>query len=125
MKTTQEISVWYVLPSLRRELALVLKKKNIPQKEIAQILGITGPAVSQYIKNKRAKEIVFSKSIKKEIIAAANSIASKKSCHRFAVESLLETIKKSGFLCEIHRKYDDVPKCCNVCMKGEKYECLS
>ena len=37
----------------RRELTIALKKKNIKQKQIASILGVTESAVSQYMKNKR------------------------------------------------------------------------
>ncbi|MCK5239705.1 MAG: hypothetical protein KAR33_09175, partial [Candidatus Thorarchaeota archaeon] len=48
----QEVEVWYVLPAIRRELARVMITKEIPQKQIAQMLGVTEPAVTQYKLNK-------------------------------------------------------------------------
>ncbi len=123
MLTPQEINVWYVLPALRRELTLVLKKRKIKQKDIAKILGITEPAVSQYLKNKRAKALDFPKDVKKAIGTAADNLTKDKSCHRFEIQNLLDLIRTSGFLCKVHRKNDDVPECCNVCMGDKK--CVS
>ena len=45
----QEIETFYVIPSLRRQLALCLKEKGMKQKDIAQLLGIDTAAVSQYL----------------------------------------------------------------------------
>ena len=55
----QEIEVWYIIPSIRRELAKSLKGKGLSQKEIALTLGITEPAVSQYLHDKRASGVEF------------------------------------------------------------------
>ena len=54
MELPQEIELWYVIPSLRKALVTVLKKKGMKQKDIAPLLGISEPAVSQYMKDKRA-----------------------------------------------------------------------
>ena len=122
MLTPQEINVWYILPALRRELAVILKKKKIKQKQIARILGVTEPAVSQYLKNKRARAVHFSKKIKREIDKAAENMVQDKTCHRYELQNLINLIKKSGFLCKIHRKHDHVPLCCNVCVTQNKGE---
>ena len=59
----QEIEVWYLLPALRREIALeLINKYKFSQREISEILGITESAVSQYLKSKRANELKFSNS---------------------------------------------------------------
>jgi len=116
MHTPQEIDVWYILPTIRRELALALVKKGLKQREIAGKLGMTEAAVSQYVKNKRAKEIALPADIKKNIKLAAENLAKGEDCHRYEVQSLLDTIRTSGFLCKVHRKYDTVPACCNVCL---------
>ena len=50
-----EYNVWYVLPGLRKEIVKEMKKKGLKNKEIANILGLTPSAVSQYLKNKRGK----------------------------------------------------------------------
>ncbi len=44
----QEIDVWYILPALRRELTRILIDKGIPQRQIASMLGVTEPAITQY-----------------------------------------------------------------------------
>ena len=116
MQTPQEIDVWYVLPSLRREIALALIKRGLKQREIAKKLGVTEAAVSQYMKNKRAKCICIPKEIKGAIGKAAENMIKAQDCHRYEIQDLLNRIRKSGFLCEVHRRYDRVPKCCNVCL---------
>lgn len=119
MATPQEINVWYILPALRRELTIVLKKKGLKQKKIASLLGVTEAAVSQYMKHKRAKAVLFSGKIKQEINKAADNMMRNRSCHIFEIQNLINLIKRTGFLCNIHRKYDKVPKCCKVCLQPE------
>ena len=64
----QEIEVWYILPAIRRDLTKsMINDLHLTQKEIAKIMGLTEAAVSQYIHSKRAKEIVFSNAVLKEI----------------------------------------------------------
>jgi predicted transcriptional regulator len=127
MQTPQEITVWYILPALRRELTIALKNKKIKQTKIASILGITEAAVSQYLKHKRAKAIKFDENIIIEIKKAADNMLNDEHCHRYEIQNLINIIKKTGFLCKIHRKYDDVPKCCNVCITQnlEEIKCRS
>ena len=115
MQTPQEIEVWYILPAIRKTLTIELKSMGVSQKKIAYLLGVTEAAVSQYKKNKRANEISFPKDIQVMIKKAADSMTSTKKCHRYEIENLLKSIRKDGMLCTIHRKYDDVPKCCHVC----------
>ena len=63
----QEIEVFYILPALRRELAVSLKSAGKSQKAIAGLLGVTEAAVSQYFSSKRASQVKFSDSLKKAI----------------------------------------------------------
>ena len=70
MKQTlpQEVEVWYLIPSLRKEFTRIfIKEHKMNQKEAAKVLGVTESAVSQYLKSKRANEIKFSKEEIKEI----------------------------------------------------------
>ena len=62
----QDVEVRYVIPSLRRELAIHLSKEKLKQKEIAELLEITPAAVSQYLKQKRGTTS-FPQKIEKEI----------------------------------------------------------
>jgi predicted transcriptional regulator len=54
MKIPCELIVWYVLPSIRRELARELVEKHkLTQAEVARRFGVTDAAISQYLKSKR------------------------------------------------------------------------
>jgi len=58
MKIPCEVIVWYVVPSIRRELAIELIKKNdVTQKKAARLLDVTAAAICQYVNEKRGKSI--------------------------------------------------------------------
>ena len=115
----QEIEVRYILPAIRRELARIFIKENkLSQKEAAGLLGLTEAAVSQYQHSKRAKEVVFSDNVIKEIKVSAEKILSEKfNKQRFMAEiyriSNLTTVKH--ILCDIHRAQSKDLASCNVC----------
>ena len=50
-----EVALWHILPCIRACLARELVKKDLTQQKVADILGITQAAVSQYIGEKRGK----------------------------------------------------------------------
>ena len=104
----QEIEVWYVLPAIRAEMARELAGKGIKQAKIAEILGLTRAAICQYLKQKRANEIVFDGKIKKEIKKSCSKIIDDKSCAIREIQNICSFIKNSGFLCSIHKKYNEV-----------------
>jgi predicted transcriptional regulator len=54
---------WKILPAVSRELAVMLEKENVPRSSIAQALGTSGAAVSQYISGKRGGEKLAAKAI--------------------------------------------------------------
>jgi predicted transcriptional regulator len=113
IKHPQEIEVWYVLPAVRKELALVLKKKGKSQKEIAQLLGVTEAAVSQY-KSKRAKDVELGMEVKVFISKKAGEIKDLESAYRI-MQEICVLIKKSGVLCRIHRCVECGLERCAVC----------
>ncbi len=53
MKSPCEEIVWDVLPSIRAAIAEELIKRGISQKDVSRMLGITPPAVSQYVSKGR------------------------------------------------------------------------
>ena len=117
MDTPQEIEVWYILPALRRQLALNMKQKGLKQNEIARIMHVTEAAVSQYFKSKRAKEVAFPENLKQEIKTSAEKIMEENSLFMSELQNLLNLIKQEHLLCAIHKCHCILPENCEVCMK--------
>lgn len=118
MDTPQEIEVWYVLPALRREIALAMKKQGLKQKEIASRLNITEAAVSQYLSSKRAAKVAFNKKLKEKIATAAKKISSNKE-RNVQIQRLLRLTREQGVICDLHKKYcscEGLEKC-EVCLE--------
>ena len=113
----QEIAVWYVLPSLRREIAKeLIKIPGLNQKRAAEILGVTEAAISQYIKSKRASELKFSPHEKKKISQAAKKIATDEKKMRTILYELSKELMGKKSVCKVHRKHDkSLPKRCKIC----------
>jgi predicted transcriptional regulator len=78
MKSPCEVVVWDVPPSIRAALAEDLVKRGLPQKEVSKLLGITPPAVSQYVSKKRGYNIEFGEDIKASISKLAGDLMDKK-----------------------------------------------
>jgi len=115
MDTPQEIEVWYVLPALRRQLAEEMKLKGLKQNEIARIMHVTEAAVSNYFKSKRAKEVQFTETLKKEIKESAKIIIENNSVFMQELQRLLGIVKKEFLLCAIHKCHCNLPENCEVC----------
>jgi predicted transcriptional regulator len=111
----QEITVWYLLPSIRREIAMNMKSRGVEQKKIALMLGVTEPAVSQYSNHKRASEIKFSAKIKEEIKNSVNNITAKKSTALAEIQRIITLPEMKEMLCMIHKKSKGISKDCAIC----------
>ena len=116
----QEIEVWYIIPALRRELAKSMVGLGLAQKQIADKIGITEAAVSQYLSSKRAKEVVFSDAVLEEIKKSAKKITEGKST---IVPEMMRLTKLTGVMqvmCCIHKKQDaSLPKGCDICFEED------
>jgi len=112
-----EIQVWYVLPVLRRELALVLVRDNkLAQKEAARLLGITEAAVSQYLSGKRGNDIKLSKDVKAEIKLSAEKLLKGKSNVLEQTMHLLQHKLITNLVCDYHKTNDPlIKKDCKIC----------
>jgi predicted transcriptional regulator len=64
--------LWDVLPCIRRELAVNLKKRGLKHKEIAQKIGVSTSAISQYLMDKRGCHDMLKKEIALEIQKSTN-----------------------------------------------------
>lgn len=78
MKSPCEVIVWDVLPSIRAAIAEELVKRGISQKEVSRMLGITPPAVSQYVSKKRGYNIEFREDIRQAIARLAEDLIEEK-----------------------------------------------
>jgi predicted transcriptional regulator len=131
----QEVEVWYVLPAIRRELAKVMKTKVIPrpnedgemvdhkitQKEIARMLGVTEPAITQYLLKKKGRrsrgdQVVIPDIILKEIDKSADIMIQEFEKARKDDEDIFEPMTREinriirfmrdeGIMCDIHREF--------------------
>jgi len=113
----QDMQVRYLFPLLRKETAKELHKKGLKQKEISQIMGLTEAAVSQYLNDKRGKELKLSADEKKIIEKEIPKLLKNKKNYS---EWLFNISKKIGvplYLCKIHRSIEDVPAKCKLCEK--------
>ena len=66
------------MPALRSALARKLSERGMSQIKIAEMLGITQAAVSQYLNNIRGKHIMRNSDIEKEISRLAQKIIGEK-----------------------------------------------
>jgi len=112
----QEIEIWFVLPAIRRELAKSLINYGLTQKQIAEKLGITDAAVSQYLNSKRAKEIEFDQELNKKIKEAAKRIIDSKYNLIEEIQAICNLFKKRKLMCKVHKKHGITCKIC-LCQK--------
>ena len=115
MALPQELEVWYILPAIRKEFAARMIDRGMKQKDIAEKLGLTEAAISQYVKNKRASEIKFDVKIKNEINRAVGRVI-KGSSILEEIQKICHMVKQEKVLCEVHKKYGKPPKNCKVCL---------
>lgn len=116
----QEIEVWYILPAIRKKIALKLIEKGLVQKDVAKMMGITPAAVSQYKKQKRAKVEIFDKEMEKELEKSVQRIIKNHKSLANEIIYLNNQIKKKGIVCKIYNKICALnvdPKNCPYCKK--------
>ena len=119
MKIPCEIVVWYVLPTIRKDIARELVEKHkMSQTEVAKRFGVTGAAISQYLKKKRGENLVIqegpdSAEYKEEIAQSAARIAAGTTGFADEVCGMCKIIKKMGILAQIYREQTgvDAPTC--------------
>ncbi|RDE12694.1 MAG: hypothetical protein C4K49_09840 [Candidatus Thorarchaeota archaeon] len=135
----QELEVWYVLPSLRREMARIMIERKVPQKDIAGILGVTEPAVTQYKKKKghtvqkkkRARGDVieipesFLHEIEKSVDVVLKAWSQKETdAHIYQIMTkeinrLIRSLRDAGIMCDVHKeRCGEVEEECRACKDG-------
>lgn len=118
-----EIIVNYVLPSIRAQLAKELVNCDISQQEVAEIIGITPAAVSQYIKGKRGYAVKFDEKTKEEIKKLANMICRGETEN---INALLCHICNKAWsrdtVLQIEEQFDTTADMCKLCERLYKEE---
>jgi len=113
----QEIEVWYVIPAIRKEFAKQLKFLGVSQVDISKILGVTKAAVTQYIKDKRAKNVVLPEKIILRIKKSSQNLKKNPKSITGEIQKIIHEIRISGLLCEYHKKYCNIEGKCSVCIE--------
>ena len=118
MQAPCEIIVSYVLPRIRVELTKELHKKGLNQREIAEKLDITQPAVSQYLKQKRGDRVKLGSKTRKKVEKLANQI--EEGAGPFAVLKgvceICKEMKANKSVCKIHAQIEEMPEECKICL---------
>jgi len=111
MKIPCELVVWYVLPTIRREIAneLVTTYK-MPQSQIAKKFGVTDAAVSQYMKKKRGENSEIEQSptyaqFKEEIKRAAARMVNEDSDFSKEICNICGVVKELGILAKVYETH--------------------
>tara|TARA_Y100000310_G_C20552790_1_gene748985 strand:- start:875 stop:1192 length:318 start_codon:yes stop_codon:yes gene_type:complete len=95
MKFPQELIVSKVLPAIRAKLAMRLKETGVTQREIAEILGLTPPAVSQYMSGKRAADYSLGSEYDKYVNKALKYIETKPEKAKAAVLAICDRVQRT------------------------------
>lgn len=109
----QEIEVFYIIPTIRKHIAINLKKQGHKQKNIANLMMINTAAISQYSSTKRGNRIKLNIKIQKEIVKSCNNIKDQLSYIK-ETQRILRFIRKNC-LCDIHKQISNIPKECKSC----------
>ena len=99
---------------------MIMLEHNLSQKDEAKKLYVTEPAISQYVKNKRAKEVKINEKVREEMKKSVDRIMKNPAPQIVIVElqRILSVMKKEMILCDLHRKMDaNIPLQCNECQK--------
>jgi len=125
MRPPCEIVVWYVIPTIRSELAKELLNLGMKQKEISELLDITQPAVSQYISDKRGHGIKFNDETQNLIREFAKGLVEEKYTQRDIIPHVCQICKKvktDEILCQLHKEKGKMPTDCDACMSSHLVE---
>ncbi len=111
----QEIEVWYIIPTVRKEFAKLLTKTHgLSYEKAGAALGISKAAVSQYLSNKRANKVCLDGKTKREIKKSAVKIFENAKVAMVEIQRVLKFMKDNHCSCNVCKQYNkDVLKYCN------------
>jgi uncharacterized protein len=117
MNLPQEIEVWYIIPAIRRELARSMLKKGLRQKDVADRLGVTDAAISQYLKSKRASGVRFDSAMRGEIEKSAERVIKGGNVMK-EIQCIVRLCRKEGLVCRTGKRLGNSPEGCRACFSG-------
>ena len=121
MKPLCEIIVKEVLPGLRAVICKELMVNyNLNQSQISELLGVSQPAVSQYLREIRGNnnKILENQEVFPEIKNLCQNIYEKKVDHsQLSMElcKICKLITSKGLVCELHKNSHPKMDNCKVC----------
>lgn len=123
MKPPCEIVVRIILPKIRSMIVNQLfNKYGLTQQEIAKRLGLTQPAVSYYLSEKRGlkgESLLKNREVREAVDRIAKGIAENTMDKLGALVEmcrLCKTLRASKrFICEIHKQASGFPEICDIC----------
>ena len=116
MLMPQEVEVFYLIPSIRREIALAMKRSGRKQKDIAKALCVEESTVSHYFSMKRGAEFDLGEDVRKVIEESSGEIRNEFDLISH-VQKILGMIRESRAICRIHQKLSGLPETCNACFR--------
>ena len=106
--------MFYIMPAIRRELTIAMKDLGFTQKKIAKLLGVTEPAVSQYVNSKRAVNVDFNEHIKDHIKESAKKISDQMSLIE-EMQFLMRLASNDKLKCKVCHDITGTDSSCNIC----------
>ena|SRR3989338_8467830 len=116
----QEVEVMYIIPTIRRYLAVYMKELGKSQKQTAELLSLRESTVSQYINEKRGCKIILSNDVLMLIKESAGNIVNKFDTIKH-MQKILRIIRKTQEICKIHKQVAEMPEHCNPIELGCVY----
>lgn len=119
----EELASKSVIPAIR---ALIVKRlveeHDMTQQEAAKLLGVTQPAVSKYLHQKRGAAIRLGgiKEIEQATIEIADMVSTRKAepaAVMSKIEAACEYVRRNRYMCDLHKRLEpefDVNSC-HVC----------
>ncbi len=110
----QEIEVWYIIPAIRRDMAICFSQEHkISYDNIALMMGLTKAAISQYIGGKRVEKIKMHPKALEEVKISCGQVIKNKSTVIKEIVRILDIIKRKKWHCEL----------CGEMIEGELHDC--
>jgi len=110
-------AVWYLVPAVSSSLAKELAKTGLSQAQIAEKLGLTRAAVSQYLSGKRGTELKLGRQSRRKIKELAARLAKSETSDAelsLGMCGICITARREKALCGLHKKAG-APKGCSIC----------